>query len=39
MGNFGPEGVLDGAGSRVFEDFGPDVVGPMGGDGSDDEGL
>ena len=39
MGNVGPEGVLDRAWGRIFEDFGPDVVGPVGGDGGDEEGL
>ncbi len=32
-----PEGGLDGGG--VVEDFLPDVVGPVGGDGGEDEGL
>ena len=37
--NGGPEGVLDGAGVGLAEDFGPDVVGPVGGDGAKKEGL
>lgn len=35
----GPEGVLDSGWGGVFEDFGPDIVGPVGGDGGDEEGL
>lgn len=30
---------MDGGWGGVFEDFGPDVVGPVGGDGGDEEGL
>ena len=34
-GNVGPEGVLDRARGRILEDFGPDVVGPVGSDWGD----
>ncbi len=30
---------MDGGRGCVVEDFGPDVVGPVGGDGGDEEGL
>lgn len=35
----GPEGVLDGRRGGVVQDFGPDVVSPVGGDGGEEEGL
>ena len=30
---------MDGGGVGFAEDFGPDVVGPVGGDGADEQGL